>query len=83
LEDIKYAYACVPIAKIWGIKNKIEAANNIFQIHNSIKLRIVVFPLIFIPDVIYIPLYHLRKNKQKIDANRAESKKNFEYLIYI
>ena len=61
LEDRKYVYACVPIAKIWGIKNKIEAAKNIFQIHNSIKLWVVVFPLIFIPEVIYIPLYNLRK----------------------
>lgn len=59
--DRQYAYDSIPLAKLWGIKNKTLIAKKLIAIHNSPILWIKWMPLIFSPDFIYKIMYNFRK----------------------
>ena len=59
--DRKYAYQAIPLAKLWGIKNKVLAAKKMIAIHNSPILWIKWLPLMFFSDTIYKKIHQIKK----------------------
>jgi len=66
LQDRKYAYQSIPIAKFWGIQRKRLAIANLIQTHNSLILWLKWIPYILIPDPIFIRWYRAKKKVSAI-----------------
>jgi glycosyltransferase involved in cell wall biosynthesis len=61
LQDRRYAFSSIPIAKFWGIKNKRIAIANLIKTHNCLILWLKWIPYILIPDPIFIRCYMVKK----------------------
>lgn len=60
-KDRPYVYSAIPLAKFWGIKNKLAITSKLIAIHNSPILWLKYIPVIYFPDFIFRKLYPLKK----------------------
>ncbi|MBK1681981.1 glycosyltransferase family 2 protein [Rhodoferax fermentans] len=63
--DRNYAYESIPIAKLWGIKDKKTIIKKLIEIHNSPILWLKWIPTILLPDFLYRSFYFIRKKISK------------------
>jgi len=59
--DRPYAYNAIPLAKLWGIKNKLVVVKKLIAVHNGPVLWLKWFPVVFCPDPIFKIIYLFKK----------------------
>jgi glycosyltransferase involved in cell wall biosynthesis len=67
LEDSRrYIYCLVRDAKLLGINNKSAAAKALLQIYSNPTVWFKLVPMIYCPNIIYLPLFRLKKKASTI-----------------
>lgn len=61
LQDRKYAFSSIPIAKFWGIKHKSIVIADLIKTHNCLILWLKWIPYILIPGPIFRPCYQIKR----------------------
>jgi abequosyltransferase len=71
----RYIFNLVKETKRLGLKDKTGAAKALISIYNTPTVWFKLLPLIYCPDIVYVPLFRLRKKVSSLARSLRSSKK--------